>query len=168
MINFIQNIHKRRVKIMKNMVITFDFMPPEAMGDLKEFQKKFDEKYKGFEITEILQYEMNYDLHCFEKYIKDKYHCPELRCKINNELGFHEETWTVKELCEIYKKHYPERYIKKEKYTKREVNNMLFNLQIIDLVDTYSPIYQYNSEIDDSNEIYDKNIHVMCRYFLDD
>ena len=159
---------------MKNVInVKIDCLPPEAMRDLKEFQKKFNEKYSGWEIgsgiTEILKYEMNYDVHCFEKYLKVNYNCPELRCKINSELGFHEEWWSVKELCEIYKKYYPERYIKKEKYTKREVNNMLFDLHIIDVVNAYSPIYLYSSsEMNDPHEIYDKNIYVKCRYFLDD
>lgn len=147
-------------------------MPAEAMSDLKGFQKKFNEKYRGLMITETVQYELNYDLHCFEKYLKDKYDCPELKCKLNSELGFHEEWWSLEKLCEIYKKHYPDRYIKKEKYTKREVNNMLSDLHIIDVVSDYSPIYQYtNSEMNDPHEIheiYDKNIRVKCRYFLDD
>lgn len=156
---------------MKNVInvkiANIDCLPPEAMEELKEFQKKFNEKYGGCSITETLKYELNYDVHLFEKYLKVKYNCPKLRCKLNSELGFHEEWWTLKELCEVYKKYYPKSYIKKERYTKREVNEMLADLLISDVISAYSPIYQY-SHSDNPHEIYDKNIRVKCRYFLDD
>ena len=86
---------------------------------------------------------------------KDKY----TGITVKNNEFFTEELWSLKKLLDVYSKEYPDRFISKKEYTNMEINNMLFDLNIIGVIGGYdSPavcadIPSHNNKIFDGEYI---------------
>ena len=142
-----------------------DGIPEEAVEEVKEFHEELINKYKGTRDDEEFRIRLNQDINQFQKYLKEKYVFNDVSCKLTGPAAYHETIWSVDELCEIYEEYYPERYEDKEEYTRIEINNMLFDLHIIDIVERYQCVaLPYSFAEKHNNEIFEGTIRVNCRY----
>ena len=69
----------------------------------------------------------------------------------NSTIGDYVETWTLKNVLEAYKKHYPERYMDKKEYSRMDVNNMLFDLCLANVLRGHSQVALPYSIAEDYN-----------------
>lgn len=60
-------------------------------------------------------------------------------------------TWYLEDVLKYYKKYYPERYDKKEEYTRMDVNNMLFDLSLKNVLRGHSSVALPYSIAEDYN-----------------
>lgn len=154
---------------MNNININMDWVPPEALEEVKQIQKELDEEFKGRFIDETTYIQLNHRLLEIEQYLNEKYgHLTEqqIQVKLQGEGAYHEEKWTVEKISQVHETYYPERK-HKQRYTRREVNNMLFDLTICDVLHSYETVYYpFNVEDynEDGDEIFDDEVTIFCRY----
>lgn len=146
--------------------IHIDLLLPSDVIDSKEYEKFQQEMNQliGRNIDEKVKYELNTIVHEFELYLKENYPFDETRCRIKGEFGYYETTWTIKQLCKIYNKYCPERYKEKKHYTKREINNMLFDLKLEDVIGGYKPVAVPYCGFNE--DIFTRELSVRQRYFI--
>ena len=151
-----------------NNDVTIDIsgVPPLFVTDnsmLNKFFEEFKKKYQGKMIKEDTKYKMNLEIEQFKNELKEEYPQYPIVCRLKGPVAYHRAEWTLKTILELYQKHYPERYEEKNEYSWLDVNNMLFDLQMIDLIEYYRmPHHKYGT----GNEAFDGTVTVNCRYFL--
>jgi hypothetical protein len=159
---------------MNNRInINMDWIPPEALEEVKQIQKELDEEFNGRIFDETTNTLLNHRLHEIEQYLNEKYghlQQQQIQVKQQGEGAYHEETWTVEKISQVHETYYPERK-HKQRYTRREVNNMLFDLTICDVLSSHEVVYspfaveEYDEEYDvDGDELFDDEVTVFCRY----
>lgn len=139
-------------------------VPPEIVED-PMYQKFLEEieSFKGQLLDETTEAEINNLAKEFEAYMKENY--PEhddIKCKVMD--SYHVVAWTLHDILEAYKQEYPERYVDKDEYTRIEVNNMLFDLEIADVIGDYeNVVYPFSSD-ESKNKAWDSIVSVRARY----
>jgi hypothetical protein len=155
---------------MNNRInINMDWIPPEALEEVKQIQKELDEEFNGRICDETTNILLNHRLHEIEQYLNEKYghlQQQQIQVKQQGEGAYHEEKWTVEKISQVHETYFPERK-HKQRYTRREVNNMLFDLTICDVLSSHDVVY-YPFDVEDykgdGDEIFDEEITVFCRY----
>ena len=149
-----------------NNDVTIDIsgVPPLLITDkLDKFFEEFKKKYQGKTIKEDIKYMMNLEIEQFKNELKEEYPQYPIICRLKGPVAYHRAKWTLKTILELYQKYYPEHYEEKNEYSWLDVNNMLFDLQMIDLIEYYGmPHHEYGT----GNEAFDGTVTVNCRYFL--
>ena len=146
-----------------------DWIPPEALEEVKQIQKELDEEFNGRIFDETTNTLLNHRLHEIEQYLNEKYghlQQQQIQVKQQGEGAYHEEKWTVEKISQVHETYFPERK-HKQRYTRREVNNMLFDLTICDVLSSHEVVYSPFDVEDydvDGDEIFDDEITVFCRY----
>jgi len=146
-----------------------DWIPQEASEEIKQIQKEIDEEFNGRMFNETTYIQLNHRLYEIEQYLNKKYghlQSQRIQVKLQGEGAYHEEKWTVEKISQVHETYYPERK-HKQRYTRREVNNMLFDLTICDVLSSHEVVY-YPFDVEDykadGDEIFDDEITVSCRY----
>lgn len=154
---------------MNNRInINMDWIPPEALEEVKQIQKELDAEFKGRISDETTYTLLNHRLQEIEQYLNEKYgHLQPQQIQVKQQGGaYHEETWTVEKISQVHETYYPERK-HKQRYTRREVNNMLFDLTICDVLHSHEVVY-YPFDVEDydvdGDELFDDEVTVFCRY----
>ena len=140
-------------------------IPSEAFQETKEFCENFKKKWERTSFTEQSVIEMNYELEEFQRSIEENYTCLQKPIvRLDGEIAFHRVDWNIEDICAAYKKEYPERYKDKREYTRMEVNNMLFDLELANVIGGYGAVASSWDLRDYNSEIFCGNVEVMCRY----
>ena len=114
-----------------NLNIDIPVMDKETIEEFKEEIQKIHNKYIGQAQDSMIIHQLTYDLeHLLQN---EKYNGITIK---NNEF-FTEELWSLKKLLDVYNTEYPDRFISKKEYTNMEINNMLFDLNIIGVIGGY-------------------------------
>lgn len=155
---------------MSNGDIFVDIMIPLEAIDDNEFKSFMDEmeSFNRQSIDEMLKFRLNYIVHGFEHYLKDNYpDSKNIKCRVKGDMAYFETEWTVERLCEVHEKYCPEKHNDKPEYTRIEINNMLFDLELEDVLGGYEQVaVPLDSTYNDN--IYNGTITVLSRYFVDD
>lgn len=151
--------------------IEVDNLPEEALDEVYEFYDKINKKYCGKRIDDDLKTRLNQDVISFNRLIQVKYGLDYQKekptVKLTGNLAYHETIWVIKDILHEHKKHCREKHTEKQEYTRIEVNNMLFDLHIIDRIRKYSCVaLPYDIGRDYNNKIFpsDETVYVECRY----
>lgn len=138
--------------------------PQEAQADIKAFQEKFS-KHWSMIIDETLKVIINNACHEFELYLKENYPSEDYCCcKIKGNMGFHEDNWTIETIKKYHMKYCPDYHKDKEEYSLLEVNNMLFDLQLEDVLLEYEQVT--SPYVFDTETVFDGSVDVLRRYFI--
>ena len=136
--------------------------PIQAVNDINKFKKKMDE-YDCQIIDDVTKYRINLECYEFEEYLKDNFPDFENRCRIKSSLGYSEGTWTINEIKKYHAKYCSDIHKNKREYTVMEVNNMLFNLEIEDVIGGYVNITTPGSF---DTGVWNGMVKVYKRYFI--
>lgn len=146
-------------------------IPEEAVDECYDFYDKLKKEFVKQKDTESLRMKLNYMVRDFDVLLKMKYRNYdglegfEVGCKVVGEWAYHFAIWSVEEICDVYREYYPERFVDKDEYTRIEVNNMLFELEIRDIINGYECIaLPYSFAEKHNNEVFDGMVRVKCRY----
>ena len=140
-------------------------LPMEAIKDIKKFQKTLNAQFNCREIDEACKIELNRYVKQFEEDMKAKYPFDKnISIKVKGDLAYYETSWTLTNILEHYQKEFPERYQEKKQYTRIEVNNMLFDLQLADIIGRYGAVAVPLTDCSYNNEIFSGVVSVLSRY----
>lgn len=130
---------------------------------LKEKLYTIFNKYEGRNNNYLNFYDLIYEVQkVIAKYRMENPNST-LYIKTDDDKAFAWTYLTVKEIADLHKKYCPENYENKSEYTNMEVNNMLFDLDVIKVIKGYdSPAVLYNLPFH-NNEICNKSIYVNKR-----
>lgn len=124
-------IDKRVNPYTINLNIDIPVMDKETIEEFQEEIQKIQNKYIGQAQDSMLLHQIAYDM---EKLLQnEKYNGITVK---NNEF-FTNELWSLKKLLDVYNTEYPDRFISKKEYTNIEINNMLFDLNLIGVIGGY-------------------------------
>lgn len=159
---------KKLVNSIDVPVLKVDNIPEEALDEIYEFHEKINKRYEGYRIDTDLKMQLNQDVILFNRKIQVKYGdwCKPTVKLIGN-LAYHNVEWVLSDVLHEHEKYCNEKHEIKKQYTRIEVNNMLFDLQIIDRIRNYSCVaLPYSCTEEYNNKIFphDENIEVECRY----
>ena len=122
---------------------------------INEIQKITD-KYYGLPNNESTIHELNNDLE-FLMGNNDDYH----GILIQNTDFTETRIWNLQDILEQYKKYYPDRYDEdKETYTNIEVNNILFELEMVKVITGYECVAVPFDLPSHNDKIFDRSIRV--------
>lgn len=111
--------------------IDIDNTNDDIINSFLEEMKKVQDKYIGQPMCESTILEMEYDI---TKIMSNpKYE----NISLSNNQCFNNEEWDLNKLLNEYKKYYPNRYENKKEYSRIEVNNMLFDLNLKKVIGKY-------------------------------
>ena len=114
-----------------NIDIDMPVMDKETIEEFQEEIRKIQNKYIGQAQDSMLLHQIMYDM---EKLLQnEKYNGVTVK---NNEF-FIQRLWSLDELLDVYSKEYPDRFTSKKEYTNMEINNMLFELNLIGVIGGY-------------------------------
>ena len=130
---------------------------------LKEELYTIFNKYEGRKNDSLEFYNLIQEVQrSVEKYRMENPHST-LYIKTDDDKAFAWTYLTVKEIADLHEKYCPENYENKLEYTNMEVNNMLFDLNVIKVIKGYnSPAVCYDLPFH-NNKICDESIHVNKR-----
>ena len=129
---------------------------------IEELDKEWNGKYLCDEDIPIL----NEKVHEFKQYMKREYPHFHYMFKISGDIAYYDATWDVDTIAKAHRLHCHEYHVEKEEYTRREVNNMLFDLcDLYDVIKSYSPVHNPYSDGDD---VFDGLVEVECRYYWEE
>ena len=130
--------------------INAESVDDETANSFIEEMKKIRDKYIGQPMCTDTVCEMKYDVN--KLMANPKYE----NIQLTNNQFFNTKEWDLNKLLTEYKKHYPLRFDEnKTEYTRIEVNNMLFDLNLKKVIGSYrSPavcadLPSYNEELFD-------------------
>lgn len=128
-----------------NLLFLVDNSPEEANEEINKFKEKLEKEYLNQELTEKTLSELKIKIKEFEQILKEKYYNNNIICRLYGDIEYIPKYMNLKEVCELYKQEFPQKYIEKDQYTRLEVNKMLFDLQMNDIIREYrlNP-YPYN------------------------
>lgn len=140
-------------------------IPPEAIDELVEFKKELDKEFKWIMDDEVTRIELNQRINEFKQYLQEKY--PEedyLEFKLTGGMAYHETSWTLKDILQYHKRYCYEEHEEKQEYTRMEVNNMLFDLELEDVIGGYCNVAEPIVGLGYNSEIWDGTVTVDIRY----
>ena len=115
-----------------NFNINAESVDDETANSFIEEMKKIREKYIGQPMCTSTVCEMEYDVN--KLMANPKYE----NIQLTNNQFFNTKEWDLNKLLTEYKKHYPLRFDEnKTEYTRIEVNNMLFDLNLKKVIGGY-------------------------------
>lgn len=130
---------------------------------LKEKLYTIFNKYEGRNNDSLNFYDLIYEVQ--KAVAKYRMENPDstLYIKTDDDKAFAWTYLTVKEIADLHKKYCPENYENKSEYTNMEVNNMLFDLNVIKVIKGYdSPAVCYDLPFH-NNKICNGSIYVNKR-----
>lgn len=133
-----------------NLNIHIPNMDQNKITEFKVDLERINSKYKGQPFSNEIVTKIATDL----EEISSKY-----GAIIKSDEWYNEELWTLNQLLSTYKNEYPDRYENKEEYTKIEINNILFDLQIAGVILGYKKITYPNSS--SNKEIFHRGVTVF-------
>lgn len=148
-------------------IIEFDSVPEESLDEINQFYENLNKKYAGHRITETLKSEINEEIKLIDNYLKDKYPFNDINVKLTGELAYYMTTWYLQDILKEHKKYCEDKFVEKDDYTRMEVNNMLWDLQLEDRIKAYSAVaLPYDIAEYYNNKIFpdDVSVRVLCRY----
>lgn len=138
--------------------------------EVQNFIKKINEKYVGIELDGCNKALLNAEIHEFKEYMKYEYPDYDLTLDLKGDLAYHDAVWTIEEICKAHRLYFSDKHVEKEKYTRIEVNNMLFDLkELSNVLNYYSPVALCTVDGSSYNdEIFEGAVEVECRYYWED
>ena len=134
---------------------------PQAQEEVNRFMEKMNQYDNQF-MDETLKFMINKACHEFELYLKENYPSEDYCCcKIKGIMGFHEDNWTIETIKKYHMKYCPDYHKDKEEYSLLEVNNMLFDLQVEDVLLGYEQVT--SPYVFDTETVFDGSVDVLRR-----
>jgi len=147
-------------------------IPDEASEETYAKIKQLRKKYTGLPLTDTTKAKLNREVQIFQEHLRENYQYSYLkliRFELCGEEGYVDDVWTVYIISKVHEAYYPERK-HKEQYTRREINNMLFDLMLLEILYSYDELYtpsiidEKGRMLNRGDELYFGTVHVKRRY----
>jgi hypothetical protein len=148
-------------------------IPDEASEETYAKIKQLRKKYRGLPLTDTTKAKLNREVQIFQEHLRENYQYSSLkliRFELCGEEGYVDDVWTVYIISKVHGAYYPERKHHKEQYTRREINNMLFDLKLLEILYSYDKLYlpsiidEKGRMLNRGDELYFGTVHVKRRY----
>lgn len=148
-------IDKRNNPYNINLDIDIPNNDYDTITSLHKELKEIQDKYVGQPMNESIIHELKYDL---RKLLEKPVYWG---VKIKNNEFFNTEVWDLNRILTEYKEYYPDRFDEtKKEYTNIEVNNILFELDIANVIGGYECVAVPFDLPQHNDKIFDKSIRV--------
>lgn len=150
---------------MSNINIDFTCTSIEQYNKYRNELEKIKNDFMGMKCTTLNKHRLQQEILWLHEYINVNDPFENINVELTGPVAYNDTEWLLKDILQYHKYYDPENHNVQKEYSRIEVNNMLFDLKALGIINSYTKVAEpFPTSFNNQPYPKDKTIEVGLKY----